>query len=92
MKSSRPELIIAEDTWTKHIFVIQRVLGRGKDLKMFYEFTDPSNMESFLVLNPDQNPFEVLDLNKEVPNERYHRAVGSRAKTLNTAGIHTLKK
>ena len=59
---------------------------------MFYEFTDTTNMESFLVLNSEQNPFEVLDLTKEVPNERYHRIVGSRAKTLNTAGIHTLKK
>ena len=71
---------------------MQRVTGRGDDLKMFYEFTDPTNMESFLVLNSEQNPFEVLGLTKEVPNERYHRIVGSRAKTLSTAGIHTLKK
>ena len=91
-KSSREELIVSEDEWSKHIYVMQRVTGKGNDLKMFYEFTDPTNMESFLVLNPDQNPFEVLDLTKEVPNERYHRTVGSRAKTLNAAGIHTLKK
>ena len=71
---------------------MQRVTGKGKNLKMFYELMDPTNMESFLVLNPDQNPFEVLDLTKEVPNKRYHRTVGSRAKTLNAAGIHTLKK
>ena len=71
---------------------MQRVLGRGKDLKVYFEFTDPTNMESFLVLNPEQNPFEVLDLNKEVPNERYHRAVGSRAKTLKMHSIHTLRK
>ena len=71
---------------------MQRVTGRGEDLKLFYELTDPTNMESFLVLKPDQNPFEVLDLNKDVPNERYHRIVGSRAKTLSTSGIQTLKK
>ena len=91
-KNGRPELIVSEDTWIKNVFVINRVTGRGKDLKMFFEFTDPSNMESFLVLNPDQNPFEVLDMNKEVPNACYLRAVGSRAKTLNVAGIHTLGK
>ena len=92
-KSNRPDLIVSEDTWKKNVFVINRVIGRGKDdLKLFFEFTDPSNMESFLVLNPDQNPFEVLDLNKEVPNACYHRAVGDRAKTLNVAGIHTLGK
>ena len=92
-KNNREDLIVSEDTWKKNIFVIYRVAGRGNDdTKLFFEFTDPSNMESFLVLNPDQNPFEVLDLNKEVPNARYHRAVGDRAKTLNVAGIHTLGK
>ena len=91
-KSGHPELIVSEDVWSKNIFVMQRVTGRGKDVKLLYELTDPTNMESFLVLNPDQNPFEVLDLNKDVPNERYHKIVGSRAKTLSTSGIQTLKK
>ena len=91
-KNNRLDLIVSEDTWKKNVFVLNRVTGRGKDMKMFFEFSDPSNMESFLVLNPDQNPFEVLDLNKEVPNACYHRAVGDRAKTLNIAGIHTLGK
>ena len=91
-KNSRPDLIVSEDTWKKNVYVLNRVTGRGKDMKMFFEFTDPSNMESFLDLNPDQNPFEVLDMNKEVPNACYLRAVGSRAKTLNVAGIHTLGK
>ena len=90
-KSNRPDLIVSEDIWNKNIFVLNRVSGRG-NLKVYFEFTDPSNMESFLVLNPDQNPFEVLDLNKEVPNACYQRAVGDRAKTLNVAGIHTLRK
>ena len=90
--NNREDLIVSEDIWNKNIFVINRVTGRGKDMKMFYEFTDPSNRESFLVLNPDQNPFEVLDMNEEVPNARYRKAAGSRAKTLNNAGIHTLKK
>ena len=40
----------------------------------------------------EQNPFEVLDLSIEVPNELYHSIAGPRAKTLNAAGIHTLKK
>ena len=92
-KNNREDLIVSEDTWKKNIFVLYRVTGRGDaDKKLFFEFSDPSNMESFLVLNPDQNPFEVLDLNKEVPNARYHRAVGDRAKTLTVAGIHTLGK
>ena len=91
-KSNREELIVSENVWSKNIFIMQRVTGRGADVKLFYEFTDPTNMESFLVLNSEQNPFEVLDLSKEVPNERYHSIAGSRAKTLNAAGIHTLKK
>ena len=90
--NEREDLIVSEDIWNKNIFVINRVTGRGKDMKMFYEFTDPSNRESFLVLNPDQNPFDVLDMNEEVPNALYRKAAGSRAKTLNNAGIHTLKK
>ena len=88
----REDLIVSEDIWNKNIFVINRVTGKGRDMKVFYEFTDPSNRESFLVLNPDQNPFDVLDMNEEVPNAFYRKAAGSRAKTLNNAGIHTLKK
>ena len=85
-------LIVPENVWSKNIFILQRVSGNGKEVKLFYEFTDPTNMESFLVLNPEQNPFKILDLTKEVPSKRYHTIAGSRAKTLNTAGIHTLKK
>ena len=88
----REDLIVSEDIWNKHIFVINRVSGKGRDMKVYYEFTDPSNRESFLVLNPDQNPFDVLDMNEAVPNALYRKAAGSRAKTLNNAGIHTLKK
>ena len=91
-KTGNEGLIVPENVWSKHIFILQRVSGNGKEVKLFYEFTDPTNMESFLVLNPEQNPFEILDLTKEVPNNRYHTVAGSRAKTLNMAGIHTLKK
>ena len=91
-KTSNENLNVSEDVWSKHIFILQRVTGKGADFKLFYEFTDPTNMESFLVLNPEQNPFEVLDLGKEVPNKRYHAIAGQRVKTLNAAGIHTLKK
>ena len=91
-KNNHEELIVSENVWSKHIFILQRVTGKGADVKLFYEFTDPTNMKSFLVLNPEQNPFEILDLTKKVPNNQYHTIAGARAKTLNMAGIHTLKK
>ena len=91
-KTRNKHLIVSENVWSKHIFILQRVTGKGADFKLFYEFTDPTNMESFLVLNPEQNPFEVLDLGKEVPNKRYLAIAGARAKTLNAVGIHILKK
>ena len=86
------ELIVPENVWSKNIFILQRVSGKGADFKLYYEFTDPTNMESWLVFNREQNPFSVLDLTKEVPNNGYHAIAGSRAKTMNVAGIHKLKK
>ena len=86
------ELIVPENVWSKNIFILQRVSGKGVDCKLFYEFTDPTNMESWLVFNCEQNPFKILDLTKEVPNNRYHAIAGARAKILNQAGIHKLKK
>ena len=91
-KEGFEHLIVPEDVWSKHIYIIQKVTGKGADFKLFYEFTDPSNMESFLVLNPEQNPFEVLELGTEVPNKRYQAIAGARAKTLNADGIHKMKK
>ena len=91
-KEGFEHLVVPEDVWSKHIFILQRVTGKGADFKLFYEFTDPTNLESFLVLNPEQNPFEVLELGNEVQNKRHHAIAGARAKTLNAAGIHKLKK
>ena len=62
------QLIVAEHVWSKNIFILQRVSGKGADSKLFYEFTDPTNMESWLVFNREQNPFHILYLTKEVLN------------------------
>ena len=62
------QLIVAEHVWSKNIFILQRVSGKGADSKLFYEFTDPTNMESWLVFNREQNPFDILYLTKEVLN------------------------
>ena len=86
------ELIVPENVWSKNIFILQRVSGNRADIKLFFEFRDPTNMESWLVFNCEQNPFAILDLTKEVPNNRYHDIAGPRAKTLEMAGIHKLKK
>ena len=85
-------LIVPENVWSKNIFNLQCVSGKGAETKLFFEFTDPTNMESWLVFNREQNPFSLLDLTKEVPNNRYHAIAGSRAKTMKVAGIHKLKK
>ena len=50
------QLIVAEHVWSKNFFILQRVSGKGADSKLFYEFTDPTNMESWLVFNLEQNP------------------------------------
>ena len=81
-----------ENVWSKNIFILQRVSGKGAETKLYFEFTDPTNMESWLVFNREQNPFSRLDLTKEVPNSRYHDIAGPRAKTLEKSGIHKLKK
>ena len=75
-------LIVPENVWSKNIFILQRVSGKGAETKLYFEFTDPTNLESWLVFNHEQNPFAGLDLTKEVPNSRYLEINGSRAKTL----------
>ena len=45
-KTGNEGLIVPENVWSKHIFILQRVTGKGADVKLFYEFTDPTNMES----------------------------------------------
>ena len=85
-------LIIPENVWSKNIFILQRVSGKGADTKLYFEFTDPTNLESWLVFNREMNPFDGLDLTKEVPNSRYAEIAGSRAKTLAKSGIQTVKK
>ena len=64
-------LNVPENVWSKNIFIIQRVSRKGADTKRYYEITDPTNLESWLVFNREQNPFDGLDLTKEVPNSRY---------------------
>ena len=85
-------LIVPENVWSKNIFILQRVSGKGAETKLYFEFTDPTNLESWLVFNREQNPFSGLDLTKEVPNSRYLEIAGSRTKTLAKSGIHNLKK
>ena len=85
-------LNVPENVWSKNIFIIQRVSGKGADTKLYFEFTDPTNLESWLVFNREQNPFAGLDLTKEIPNSRYAVIAGSRSKTLAKSGIHTMKK
>ena len=85
-------LIVPENVWSKNIFILQRVSGKGADTKLYFEFTDPTNLESWLVLNREQNPFDGLDLTKEVPNSWYAEIAGPRAKTLAKSGIQTVKK
>ena len=85
-------LIVSENVWSKNIFILQRVSGKGAETKLYFEFTDPTNLESWLVFNREQNPFAGLDLTKEVPNSRYLEIAGSRARTLAKSGIHTVKK
>ena len=61
-------LRVAEDVWTKNIFITQRFSGKGADAKLYFEVLDPTNLESWLVFNREQNPFSGLDFSQEVPN------------------------
>ena len=85
-------LRVAEDVWTKNIFITQRFSGKGADAKLYFEVLDPTNLESWLVFNREQNPFSGLDFSQEVPNRRYAEIAGTRAKKLSKSGIHTIKK
>ena len=85
-------LNVPENVWSKNIFIYQRFSGKGADSKLYYEITDPTNLESWLVFNREQNPFSGLDFSKEVPNRRYAEIAGSRAKTLEQSGIQTMNK
>ena len=85
-------LIVPENVWSKNIFILQCVSGKGAETKLYFKFTDPTNLESWLVFNREQNPFAGLDLTKEVPNSGYLEIAGSSAKTLSKSGINNLKK
>ena len=85
-------LRVTEDVWTKNIFINQRFSGKGADAKLYYEVLDPTNLESWLVFNREQNPFTGLDFTMEVPNRRYAVIAGTRAKPLSKSDNHTIKK
>ena len=85
-------LRVAEDVWTKNIFITQRFSGKWADAKLYFEVLDPTNLESWLVFNREQNPFSGLDFSQEVPNRRYAEIAGTRAKKLSKSGRHTIKK
>ena len=85
-------LNVPENVWSKNIFIYQRFSGKGADSKLYYEITDPTNLESWLVFNREQNPFSGLDFLCEVPNRGYAEIAGSRAKTLEQSGIQTMNK
>ena len=83
---------VTENVWSRNIFIYQRFSGKGADAKLYYEFTDPTNLESWLVFNREQDPFSGLDFSHEVPNRRYAEIAGTRARELSKFGIHTIKK
>ena len=85
-------LNVTEDVWMKNIFINERFSGKGADTKLYYEVLDPTNLESWLVFNREQNPFTGLDFSMEVPNRRYAEITGTGAKKLSQSGIHTIKK
>ena len=76
----------------KNIFINERFSGKGADAKLYYEVLDPTNLESWLVFNREQNPFTGLYFSMQVPNRRYAEIAGTRAKKLSQSGIHTIKK
>ena len=76
----------------KNILINERFSGKGADAKLYYEVLDPTNLESWLVFNREQNPFTGLDFSMEVPIRRYAEITGTRAKKLSQSGIHTIKK
>ena len=67
-QDSLSHLNVAEDVWMKSIFINQRFSGKGADAKRYFEVLDPTNLESWLVFNREQNPFSGLDFSQEVPN------------------------
>ena len=44
-------LIVSENVWSKNIFILQRVSGKGAETKLYFEFTYPTNLDSWLVLH-----------------------------------------
>ena len=48
-------LRVTENVWSRNIFIYQRLSGKGADAKLYYEITDPTNLESWLVINREQN-------------------------------------
>ena len=44
-------LRVTENVWSRNIFIYQRFSGKGADAKLYYELTDPTNLESWLVFN-----------------------------------------
>ena len=85
-------LNVTEDVWMKNIFINERFSGKGADAKLYFEVLDPTNLESSLVFNREQNPFEGLDFTIEIPNHWYADIAGTRAKPMSKSGIHTIKK
>ena len=59
---NRNDLSVELDIWEENIFINERFSGRKKDAKLYYKVIDPTNMESWLIYNREETPFNSLDL------------------------------
>ena len=76
---NRNDLSVELDIWEENIFINERFSGRKKNAKLYYKVIDPTNLEFWLIYNREQNPFGGLNLNLDIPNQRYHKLAGTRA-------------
>ena len=56
--------------WTsgRKIFSLTNVSQEGRRM-LYYEVIDPTNMESWLIYNREQNPFGGLNLNLDIQGD-----------------------
>ena len=91
-EQNRDELIVEKNIWDGNVFINERFSGRGSEAKLFYEVIDPSNMESWLIFNREQNPFSGLELHLDIPNRRYSEIAGARVRRKSEHGVHLKMK
>ena len=79
--------------FSRGIFVEEKTTGVGGKFKLWYEFTDPSNMTDILVYYYGYDPFIGFEWNDPIPNPKFRaKHTDPNEWGIGVKGIHNLNK